>query len=71
MLDQAKNGEETIRTAHSLNPVPFVLFVPGREIVLKEGSFGLANVAPTVLTLFGIEAPESWEESVILSEREL
>ena len=32
---------------------------------LKEGSFGLANVAPTVAAMMGIEAPECWEESMI------
>lgn len=65
MLEKAKNGEESVRTAHSLNPVPFIICAPGQEITVKEGKFGLANVAPTVLTLLGIPAPDCWEESMI------
>jgi 2,3-bisphosphoglycerate-independent phosphoglycerate mutase len=40
-------------TAHSLNPVPVVVTVPGRE--LHDGV--LADVAPTVLELLGISQP--------------
>jgi 2,3-bisphosphoglycerate-independent phosphoglycerate mutase len=42
-------------TAHSLNPVPFVVTVPG--IQLEEGR--LADVAPTALDLLGIEQPRA------------
>ena len=42
-------------TAHSLNPVPIVVTVPGLEV--REGGV-LADVAPTVLRLLGIERPE-------------
>ncbi len=41
-------------TAHSMNPVPLVLTVPGVE--LRSGGV-LADVAPTMLTLLGIEQP--------------
>jgi 2,3-bisphosphoglycerate-independent phosphoglycerate mutase len=41
-------------TAHSMNPVPLVLTVPGVEL-RSEGV--LADVAPTMLTLLGIEQP--------------
>jgi 2,3-bisphosphoglycerate-independent phosphoglycerate mutase len=40
-------------TAHSLNPVPVIITVPGLK--LHEGI--LADVAPTVLRLLGIEQP--------------
>jgi len=42
-------------TAHSLNPVPFVVTVPG--LSLRSGGI-LADVAPTVLDLLGISKPE-------------
>jgi 2,3-bisphosphoglycerate-independent phosphoglycerate mutase len=42
-------------TAHSTNPVPFILTVEGLE--LEEGR--LADVAPTALALLGIELPEA------------
>jgi 2,3-bisphosphoglycerate-independent phosphoglycerate mutase len=41
-------------TAHSLNPVPVIVTVDG--IDLREGI--LADVAPTILELLGIEQPE-------------
>jgi 2,3-bisphosphoglycerate-independent phosphoglycerate mutase len=41
-------------TAHSLNPVPLIVTVPG--LSLREGGV-LADVAPTVLQVLGIEAP--------------
>jgi 2,3-bisphosphoglycerate-independent phosphoglycerate mutase len=43
-------------TAHSLNPVPFVVTREGVEL-REEGI--LADVAPTVLDLLGIEQPEA------------
>jgi 2,3-bisphosphoglycerate-independent phosphoglycerate mutase len=41
-------------TAHSLNPVPLIVTAP--SVRLREGGV-LADVAPTVLELLGIEAP--------------
>jgi 2,3-bisphosphoglycerate-independent phosphoglycerate mutase len=43
-------------TAHTSNPVPLVLTVPGLELVQGEGI--LADVAPTVLELLGVPQPE-------------
>jgi 2,3-bisphosphoglycerate-independent phosphoglycerate mutase len=43
-------------TAHSLNPVPLIVTVP--ELELADGGV-LADVAPTVLALLGIEAPSA------------
>jgi 2,3-bisphosphoglycerate-independent phosphoglycerate mutase len=42
-------------TAHSLNPVPLVVTVDGVE--LRDGGI-LADVAPTLLALLGVEQPE-------------
>ncbi|MBR4865438.1 MAG: 2,3-bisphosphoglycerate-independent phosphoglycerate mutase, partial [Clostridia bacterium] len=63
MLEKNKKGKIAARTAHSLNPVPFIMYGTDRE--LKEGNFGLANIAPTVVELMGIEAPASWMESML------
>ena len=41
-------------TAHSLNPVPLIVTVPG--LALREGGV-LADVAPTVLELLGLDQP--------------
>lgn len=60
MLDKKGN----VKTSHSLNPVPFIVY--NRNVELKEdGNFGLANVAATVADLLDIEPHASWEESLI------
>ena len=65
MLEKNKKGEIQVRTAHSLNPVPFIIVDDDNTYEINEGEFGLANVAPTVAKLFGFEAPSSWEKSII------
>jgi 2,3-bisphosphoglycerate-independent phosphoglycerate mutase len=65
MLEKNKKGLIEVRTAHSLNPVPFIIYDKDERHELKAGSFGLANVAPTVAELFGIKPYDSWEESML------
>lgn len=60
MIDK-KNGK--VKTSHTLNPVPFIIY--NRDVKLKEGHFGLANVAATVCDLLDVDAHKSWEESLI------
>ena len=64
-MTETKKGKTSIRTAHSLNPVPFIVYDPGVEHTLKEGAFGLANVAPTVATLLELKVPDCWEASML------
>ena len=64
-MTETKKGKTSVRTAHSLNPVPFIIYDPGVQHTIKEGHFGLANVAPTVATLLGLKAPACWEESML------
>jgi len=64
-MTETKKGKTSIRTAHSLNPVPFIVYDPDTRYDVKEGSFGLANVAPTVATLLELKAPDCWEVSMI------
>ena len=65
MLEKNKKGIVQVRTAHSLNAVPFIVVDDDIKVELKDGEFGLANEAPSILKLLGIEKPESWEESII------
>lgn len=65
MLEKNKKGQVQVRTAHSLNPVPFIIVDDDNTYEIAEGEFGLANVAPTVAKLLDIKAPESWEKSII------
>jgi 2,3-bisphosphoglycerate-independent phosphoglycerate mutase len=62
MYDQKKDGSHSVRTAHSLNPVPFVLCGEGN---LRQGDWGLANVAPTIAQLLGVTPPKSWHASLL------
>ncbi len=64
-MTETKKGKTSIRTAHSLNPVPFIVYDPDAVHTLKEGKFGLANVAPTVATLLELPKPACWEESML------
>jgi 2,3-bisphosphoglycerate-independent phosphoglycerate mutase len=52
--DNAVNEDGSPNTAHSLNPVPFIVVDEDIKEV-KDGR--LADVAPTVLKLMGIEQP--------------
>jgi len=54
--DSMLDSEGKIMTAHSLNPVPF-LVIANKSVSLTEGGV-LADVAPTMLDLMGIEQPE-------------
>ncbi len=64
-MTETKKGKTSVRTAHSLNPVPFIIYDPEGNYAIKEGDFGLANVAPTVVKMMGLTAPACWEESLI------
>ncbi len=68
MFDKTKEGNIILRTAHSLNPVPFIICTKNTNIKVKQGKFGLANVAPTILDLLQLEIPQDWEESVIIKD---
>ena len=61
--DEMVDKKGGVKTSHSLNPVPFIVY--NNDVALKEGHFGLANVAATVADLLDIEAHPSWEESLI------
>ncbi|MDR1416831.1 MAG: 2,3-bisphosphoglycerate-independent phosphoglycerate mutase [Prevotellaceae bacterium] len=53
--DNAVNADGSPNTAHSLNPVPFVVV---DKDVKSVASGVLADIAPTVLTLMGVEIPK-------------
>ena len=66
-LKLSKDGKPKAKTSHTLNRVPCILFDPcgGRTLRADDGSFGLANVAATVVNLLGYEAPAMWEKSLL------
>jgi len=54
-------------TAHTTNPVPFILAGAPAGTQLKEHGV-LADVAPTLLTLMGLPVPESMKGQGLLKE---
>ncbi len=61
--DNAVNADGSVNTAHSLNPVPIVV-VSDRVKSVKSGI--LADVAPTLLKLMGLEAPAEMTGEVLV-----
>ena len=64
-MTETKKGKTSVRTAHSLNPVPFIIYDTDTKYEIKDGAYGLSNVAPTVVKLMGIEAPACWDASMV------
>ena len=64
-MTETKKGKTSVRTAHSLNPVPFIICDKDGDWKVTEGEYGLANVAPTVLKMMGLTAPDCWEKSIV------
>lgn len=66
MYDKGFNPDGTPKpkTSHSLAPVPFAVYNGPEGTEVKEGAFGLANVAATVVKLLGYEPPKEWLESI-------
>jgi 2,3-bisphosphoglycerate-independent phosphoglycerate mutase len=68
MSTVGKNGERKVKTAHSLNPVPFAIFDPGYNGEYDMAHLerpGLANVAATLLNLLGYAKVEDYDPSLI------
>lgn len=64
-MTETKKGKTIVRTAHSLNPVPFIIYDKDHAWKIKEGHYGLANVAATVVTMMGLSVPDCWEQSMV------
>ena len=63
------DGSYKAKTAHTLNPVPLILFdkVTGGKLGLKQTTTaGLSNIAATVANLAGLEKHAKWDESLLL-----
>ncbi len=62
--DNAMNADGSANTAHSLNPVPFVFVSDTYKGEVKDGI--LADVAPSILKVMGIEAPADMTGSSLI-----
>ena len=66
---QNKDGSFKAKTAHTLNPVPLILYdnVTGGKLSLKQTeTAGLSNIAATTAALLGFEKHEKWDESLLV-----
>lgn len=64
-IEEMFNEKGVVLTKHTTNPVPFILVSEKhKNAKLKQGG-SLANVAPTVLELLGLEKPETMVDSMI------
>jgi 2,3-bisphosphoglycerate-independent phosphoglycerate mutase len=61
------DGTPKAKTSHTLNPVPCIIYdnFYADKYTVKDGAFGLSNVAATTVNFLGYEAPSMWNESLI------
>ncbi len=64
--DNAINPDGTPNTAHSLNPVPFIYVTNNNSATVKDGR--LADVAPSLLHLMGLEQPSDMTGECLISD---
>jgi len=65
---QHPDGSFKAKTAHTLNPVPLILYdnVSGGKLGLQQTEkAGLSNIAATVANLIGLEKHAKWDESLL------
>jgi len=64
-----ENGITKVKTAHSLNPVPCIVYDPAGQgeykAELREG-LGISSIAATCINLLGYEAPADYDPSVLI-----
>ncbi|HQZ03131.1 MAG TPA: 2,3-bisphosphoglycerate-independent phosphoglycerate mutase [Thauera sp.] len=65
---QNKDGSFKAKTAHTLNPVPLILYdkVSGGRLGLQRTeTAGLSSIAATVANLLGLQKHDKWDDSVL------
>lgn len=64
--DNAMNEDGSPNTAHSLNPVPCIYVTENKNAKIQNGI--LADVAPTILKIMGLEVPKEMTGNILISE---
>jgi 2,3-bisphosphoglycerate-independent phosphoglycerate mutase len=64
--DNALNFDGSANTAHSLNPVPCIYISENKNAKIKDGI--LADVAPTLLSVMGLEIPSEMTGNVLIEK---
>lgn len=65
--DKMRNKDGSPFTTHTINPVPCILLGTDEHSELEDGK--LSDVAPTILTLMGIDIPEEMTGSVLFKKQ--
>ncbi len=62
-----EKGKFKAKTSHTLNPVPCFFYdnYYSDKYTVKDGDFGLSNVASTVATLMGLTPLDMWDKSMV------
>jgi 2,3-bisphosphoglycerate-independent phosphoglycerate mutase len=67
-VKRKEDGSPKSKTAHSLNPVPFIIVDPNYNgeysTTLREG-LGISSIPATCMQLLGFEPPEDYDQSII------
>lgn len=64
--EHALNDDGTPNTAHTCNPVPFIYVTERKNTKVQNGA--LADVAPSVLHIMGLEQPKEMTGKCLISE---
>ena len=64
--DNAVNEDGSPNTAHSLNPVPCIYISENKNVKIHNGI--LADVAPTLLKIMGLEIPSEMSGNVLIEK---
>lgn len=63
------DGKPKARTAHSLNPVPAIVWAPGREGQVRLADdvdgLGISSLTATCLNLMGFATPEGYDRPIV------
>lgn len=65
---KVENGRKKVKTAHSLNPVPCIIYDPrfdGEYSSQLRKGLGISSLAATCIELLGFQPPEGYDPSVI------
>lgn len=65
--DHAVNDDGTPNTAHSLNPVPFIYVTRNADAKVENGI--LADVAPSILHIMGLDQPAEMTGKNLISDK--